>query len=55
VCAAGALLNILGPDIGEGKNSAERKAFGKIISSCIVLGIMYSELFDISLRDELLA
>ena len=55
VCAAGALLNILGPDMGEEKDSRTRKGFGKLITSCLVLGMCYDGLFDLNARDELLA
>jgi hypothetical protein len=57
VCAAGALLNILGPELGEedGGPSANRKGFAKLLSSAIVLGAMYETLFEQSMRNALLA
>mmetsp|Transcript_15192 Transcript_15192/g.20970 ORF Transcript_15192/g.20970 Transcript_15192/m.20970 type:complete len:337 (-) Transcript_15192:99-1109(-) len=55
VCAAGALLNILGPDLGEDKTDKNRRAFGKILTNSIVLGIAFESFFDMSARDELMA
>jgi len=56
VCAAGALLNILGPELGEedGGPSANRKGFAKLLSSAIVLGALYDTLFEQSMRETLL-
>ena len=41
VCAAGALLNILGPEYGEDvKKSPARRAFGRLITSALVLAMV---------------
>jgi hypothetical protein len=58
VCAAGALLNILGPDLGEDAaagGNPNRKGFAKLLSSAIVLGAMYETLFEHSARETMLA
>jgi len=46
VCAAGALLNILGPELGGDRNVGNRKGFGRIISLCLVMGMVHEALFD---------
>ncbi len=48
VCAAGALMNVLGPEISQHPHSKQRKAFSKLISQCLTLGILYSTIFDTS-------
>ena len=46
VCAAGALLNIIGPDLGaEVKNNPKRANFGKLISMCMTLCLVYGAVF----------
>ena len=46
VCAAGALMNVLGPEISTHPHSKPRKAFSKLISQCLTLGIIYSAVLD---------
>mmetsp|Transcript_7612 Transcript_7612/g.25214 ORF Transcript_7612/g.25214 Transcript_7612/m.25214 type:complete len:334 (+) Transcript_7612:62-1063(+) len=47
VCAAGALLNILGPELGEDRaGSAQRRGFGRLISCCLALSMAHEMLFD---------
>eukprot|EP00898_Chlorokybus_atmophyticus_P006496 jgi/Chlat1/6848/Chrsp51S06566 len=46
VCAAGALLNILGPELSQGKDTERRKAFGKIISLCLISSSVSDALFS---------
>ena len=46
-CAAGALLNLLGPCLGdEAKGAPARKAFKKMLSDSIALGVIYQCVFD---------
>jgi hypothetical protein len=48
VCAAGALLNILGPELaekGKGGEEADRKGFARIITSCLVMSMAYDSVF----------
>ncbi|GAQ89309.1 hypothetical protein KFL_005090050 [Klebsormidium nitens] len=48
VCAAGALLNILGPELAEkdkGGDEAARKGFARIIVSCLVISMAYDSVF----------
>ena len=46
VCAAGALLNIVGPGLGsEVKNNPKRANFGKLISLCMTLCLVYGAVF----------
>ncbi|QDZ24965.1 ARM repeat domain-containing protein [Chloropicon primus] len=46
VCAAGALMNILGPEISSHTHSKPRRAFSKLISQCLTLGIIYNSILD---------
>ena len=47
VCAAGALLNILGPEL-ERSNAGvlQRKGFGKIMSCLLTLSIVHEAMFQ---------
>ncbi|KAL3905921.1 MAG: hypothetical protein SGPRY_010741 [Prymnesium sp.] len=45
VCAAGAILNVLGPDLGpENDSNNERKAFKKLLSVAITIGMIQGPL-----------
>lgn len=47
VCAAGALLNILGPDMANWPGGpAQRKALGKLMSSLMAMAIVYNSVFE---------
>lgn len=50
VCAAGALLNILGPEL-ERKESGvlQRKGFGRIMSCLLTMSIVHEALYEDSL------
>lgn len=49
VCAAGALLNMLGPELTEKDtkvgDEAARKGFARIIVSCLVISMAYDSVF----------
>ena len=46
VCAAGALMNVLGPEISSFPHSKQRRAFSKLVSQCLTLGIIYNAILD---------
>ena len=47
VCAAGALLNILGPELERSETGIlQRKGFGKIMSCLLTLSIVQEAMFD---------
>lgn len=53
VCAAGALLNILGPELERSKAGVlQRKGFGRIMSCLLTLSIVYETMFDGACRAE---
>ena len=39
-------MNVLGPEISTHPHSKPRKAFSKLISQCLTLGIIYSAVLD---------
>ncbi len=39
-------MNVLGPEISNHTHSKHRKAFSKLVSQCLTLGIIYSTVFD---------
>ena len=45
VCAAGALLNILGPELGEKTTDPARAGFGKVLSCTIALSAVYDSMY----------
>ena len=45
VCAAGALLNILGPELGNSQGTT-RRIFGKLLSHCLTLSVLYEAIWD---------
>ena len=47
VCAAGALLNILGPELERSKMGvSQRKGFGKIMAHILTLAITFEALYQ---------
>ena len=53
VCAAGALLNILGPELERSKlGVVQRQGFGKVMSSLLTLSIVHEALFENMLSGE---
>ena len=49
VCAAGAILNVLGPDLGpENAGNEQRAAFKKLLSLAITVGMMRGSITDAS-------
>jgi len=53
VCAAGALLNILGPELERSKLGVmQRKGFGKVMSCLLTLSIVHEALFENMLSAE---
>ncbi len=53
VCAAGALLNILGPELERSKlGVVQRQGFGKVMSSILTLSIVHEALFENMLSAE---
>ena len=53
VCAAGALLNVLGPELERSKlGVVQRQGFGKVMSSLLTLSIVHEALFENMLLAE---
>ena len=47
VCAAGALLNILGPELERSTAGVvQRQGFGRIMSSLLTLSVVYETMFE---------
>lgn len=46
VCAAGALMNVLGPEVSPHPHSKHRRAFSKLVSQCLTLGMIYNAILD---------
>ena len=47
VCAAGALLNILGPELDRGpQGPAQRQGLARLMSSALALSIIHDAMFD---------
>lgn len=47
VCAAGALLNILGPELERSKTGVmQRKGFGKLMACLLTLSVVNEALFE---------
>ena len=54
VCAAGAILNVLGPVLGsEGKENPKRAALKKLLSLALTVGLLHGSIRDVqSLREH---
>ena len=56
VCAAGALLNILGPELERSSMGvSQRKGFGKMMAQILTLSIACEALYEKSISPDLLA
>lgn len=56
VCAAGALLNILGPELERSSMGvSQRKGFGRIMAHILTLSIASEALYEESIHPTLLA